>query len=300
MSGQPTFQVASAQVKRLNHGSPPTGSILAPLRCFRRSCSHQLATIFFLQRGQYGETARIILVATTLGSSLSGHTPHNYLPNFQLDHPSPPLLLSLIPLPPTLQPFSFFFFLVMPGDILSKRKIAVLGSRSVGKSSLVIQFIENHFVESYYPTIESTFTKSINYKGVEYDCDIIDTAGQDEYTLLNAKHAIGTHGFVLVYSVASRKSFDMVRVIYDKIAEFSGINQIPCVIVGAKSDLQQSISRQVAQNEGQDLANRHHAAWIESSAKANVNVGEFHSENCPKSPDEVIAHEWNMPHSASL
>ncbi|KAI0959667.1 hypothetical protein AcW1_004430 [Taiwanofungus camphoratus] len=123
---------------------------------------------------------------------------------------------------------------------------------------------------------------------------------QDEYTLLNAKHAIGTHGFVLVYSVASRKSFDMVRVIYDKIAEFSGINQIPCVIVGAKSDLQQSISRQVAQNEGQDLANRHHAAWIESSAKANVNVGEFHSENCPKSPDEVIAHEWNMPHSASL
>jgi len=48
----------------------------------------------------------------------------------------------------------------------------------IGKSSLVIQFIENHFVESYYPTIESTFAKSVNYKGVEYDCDIIDTAGQ--------------------------------------------------------------------------------------------------------------------------
>lgn len=47
-----------------------------------------------------------------------------------------------------------------------------------GKSSLVIQFIENHFVESYYPTIEATFQKSVNYNGVEYDCDIIDTAGQ--------------------------------------------------------------------------------------------------------------------------
>jgi Ras family protein len=86
----------------------------------------------------------------------------------------------------------------MTGDILKKRKIAVLGSRSVGascytipsckraktfndlsgKSSLVIQFIENHFVESYYPTIEATFQKSVNYNGVEYDCDIIDTAGQ--------------------------------------------------------------------------------------------------------------------------
>lgn len=48
----------------------------------------------------------------------------------------------------------------------------------LGKSSLVIQFTENQFIESYYPTIESTHTKSISYKGVDYDCDIIDTAGQ--------------------------------------------------------------------------------------------------------------------------
>ena len=86
----------------------------------------------------------------------------------------------------------------MPGDILKKRKIAVLGSRSVGelgkfiihdfmlippsitsgKSSLVIQFTENQFIESYYPTIENTFTKNVSYKGVDYECDIIDTAGQ--------------------------------------------------------------------------------------------------------------------------
>ncbi|OBZ76613.1 GTP-binding protein rhb1 [Grifola frondosa] len=158
----------------------------------------------------------------------------------------------------------------MPGDILKKRKIAVLGARSVGKSSLVIQYIENHFVESYYPTIESTFTKAINYKGVDYDCDIIDTAGQDEYTILNSKHAIGIHGFVLVYSVTSRKSFDMVQTVYDKIINFCGINSIPCVIVGAKMDLQQQ--RQVAVKEGQELATSHGAAWIETSAKNNVNV----------------------------
>jgi hypothetical protein len=82
--------------------------------------------------------------------------------------------------------------------ILNKRKIAVLGSRSVGmsslripssppihsssgfpgKSSLVIQYAENHFVENYHPTIENTFAKTIKTKGEEYDCDIIDTAGQ--------------------------------------------------------------------------------------------------------------------------
>jgi Ras homolog enriched in brain len=167
----------------------------------------------------------------------------------------------------------------MPGDILKKRKIAVLGSRSVGnsstltisrfhaypyvtttgKSSLVIQFTEDQFIESYYPTIENTFTKSVNYKGVDYDCDIIDTAGQvvftqvlcatithlphhtgkDEYSILNSKHAIGIHGYVLVYSVTSRNSFDMIQIVYDKIINFCGIKEIPCVIVGSKIDLPQ-------------------------------------------------------------
>ncbi|GLB33761.1 putative ras subfamily of RAS small GTPases [Lyophyllum shimeji] len=156
-------------------------------------------------------------------------------------------------------------------DVLKKRKIAVLGSRSVGKSSLIVQFVENHFIESYYPTIESTFTKSVPYKGTEYDCEIIDTAGQDEYSLLGPKHAIGIHGYVLVYSITSRKSFNMVQIIYDKIIDFCGVMDIPCVIVGAKMDLKNS--RQVTPAEGQQLAEANKAAWIETSAKTNVNVG---------------------------
>jgi hypothetical protein len=103
-------------------------------------------------------------------------------------------------------------FLNMPGDILKKRKIAVLGSRSVGefgtltisdvipisyvtttgKSSLVVQFTENQFIDSYYPTIENTFTKSVNYKGVDYDCDIIDTAGQ---VFLSRSYALRMHTY---------------------------------------------------------------------------------------------------------
>jgi hypothetical protein len=35
---------------------------------------------------------------------------------------------------------------------------------------------------------------------------------QDEYSILNNKHAIGIHGYILVYSVASRVSFDMIQV----------------------------------------------------------------------------------------
>ena len=40
---------------------------------------------------------------------------------------------------------------------------------------------------------------------------------KDEYSILNSKHFIGIHGYMLVYSVASTQSFEMVQVIRDKI-----------------------------------------------------------------------------------
>jgi len=43
---------------------------------------------------------------------------------------------------------------------------------------MLIYFIQNDFVDSYYPTIESTYTKNMVYNGVEYECEIIDTPGQ--------------------------------------------------------------------------------------------------------------------------
>jgi len=154
---------------------------------------------------------------------------------------------------------------------LKKRRIAVLGSRSVGKSSLVKQFIDNNFADSYFPTIESTFSKAVAYKGVEYECDIIDTAGQDEFTPINSRHAIGIHGYILVYSITSRDSFNMIQVVYDKIIEFTGHEKIPCVIVGSKCDL--SIQRQVDSRDGEELSSKNDCAWVETSAKNNINIG---------------------------
>jgi GTPase SAR1 family protein len=41
-----------------------------------------------------------------------------------------------------------------------------------------VQFVDGHFVESYYPTIENTFSKVIRYKNQDFATEIIDTAGQ--------------------------------------------------------------------------------------------------------------------------
>ncbi len=41
-----------------------------------------------------------------------------------------------------------------------------------------MQFVDGIFVESYYPTIENSFSKVMKYKGQEFATEIIDTAGQ--------------------------------------------------------------------------------------------------------------------------
>ncbi len=139
---------------------------------------------------------------------------------------------------------------------------------------------------------------------------LLTPRAQDEYTILNSKHAIGIHGYVLVYSVTNRKSFDMVRIVYDKIINFCGMNSIPCVIVGSKIDLPNrcvpssdiavaqsaalsprpaphSLShasfRQVEDDEAKALAKELDAAFVETSAKNNTNVCE--SARFPSFPE---------------
>ncbi|AOW06204.1 P-loop containing nucleoside triphosphate hydrolase protein [Yarrowia lipolytica] len=150
------------------------------------------------------------------------------------------------------------------------RKIAVVGSRAVGKSSMTVQFVEQHFVESYYPTIENQFSKTIVYKGIEYNTEIIDTAGQDEFSIMNQKHLLGVHGYLLVYSVTSRSTFDVLPIIHDKILNATGSSSIPLVIVGNKSDLDSQ--RQVSVEEAKELAASWGGAFVETSARDGTNV----------------------------
>ncbi|KAK4065301.1 hypothetical protein Trihar35433_7421 [Trichoderma harzianum] len=190
---------------------------------------------------------------------------------------------------------------------LKQRKVAIVGSRSVGKSSLAVQFVDGHFVDSYYPTIENTFSKTIQYKGQDYVTEIVDTAGQDEYSILNSKHFIGIHGYMLVYSVSSLPSFEMVQVVREKILNHlvcalpqptfflpsllpqhsdenialltcltpiaqQGTESVPIVIVGNKSDLRPE-QRQVSPEEGKKLSEKFDCGWTEASARYNQNVG---------------------------
>uniref|UniRef100_A0A182VQY5 Uncharacterized protein n=1 Tax=Anopheles minimus TaxID=112268 RepID=A0A182VQY5_9DIPT len=156
-----------------------------------------------------------------------------------------------------------------------QRNVAMMGYRSVGKSSLSIQFVEGQFVDSYDPTIENTFTKKTRIHQTDYEIRLVDTAGQDEYSIFPAQYSMDFHGYVLVYSITSQRSFEVIKIIYEKLLDMMGKAYVPVVLVGNKTDLHQE--RAVPTEEGRKLADSWKAQFLETSAKQNESVSDVFS-----------------------
>lgn len=153
----------------------------------------------------------------------------------------------------------------------------MLGFRAVGKSSLCLQYVDNTFSEVYEPTIDSTFTKPTKFCGHDYIITIYDTEGQDEYSLFSRYDSIHAHGYILVYAVTSRKSFEVIKVIFEKLVNMTGGVDVPIMLVGNKKDLEEE--RIISKEEGQELAKKWKAAFIETSAKNNLSVTDIFNES---------------------
>jgi GTPase SAR1 family protein len=72
----------------------------------------------------------------------------------------------------------------------------------------------------------AAFTKSTRVNSQEYELKLVDTAGQDEYSIFPAQYSMDIHGYVLVYSITSSKSFEVVQIIYDKLLDMTGKVQL--------------------------------------------------------------------------
>lgn len=124
---------------------------------------------------------------------------------------------------------------------LIHRKLAVLGFRAVGKSSLTNSFVTGSFSEAYDPTIESTMSKVIRFRKVHFDTDIVDTAGMDEFSRLSRNASLGVHGYALVFSITSRQSLDMINQVNDVLLNTLGdAPDVPRVLVGSMKDLEEN------------------------------------------------------------
>ncbi|XP_050315346.1 GTPase HRas [Anthonomus grandis grandis] len=152
---------------------------------------------------------------------------------------------------------------------MTEYKLVVVGAGGVGKSALTIQLIQNHFVDEYDPTIEDSYRKQVVIDGETCLLDILDTAGQEEYSAMRDQYMRTGEGFLLVFAVNSVKSFDDIVVYREQILRVKDTEDVPMVLVGNKCDLSAWV---VDMNRARDIAKQYNIPFIETSAKTRMGV----------------------------
>lgn len=152
---------------------------------------------------------------------------------------------------------------------MTEYKLVVVGAGGVGKSALTIQLIQNHFVDEYDPTIEDSYRKQVVIDSETCLLDILDTAGQEEYSAMRDQYMRTGEGFLLVFAVNNAKSFEDISTYREQIKRVKDAEEVPMVLVGNKCDLQQWT---VQMNDARELARQYGIPCVETSAKTRMGV----------------------------
>jgi len=103
--------------------------------------------------------------------------------------------------------------------------------------------------------------------------DIMDTAGQEEYSALRDNYMKTGEGFLLVFSITNHSTFDTTTKLRTNILRLKeGMTDFPIVLTGNKCDLEDE--RLVRKDEAEAQAGQWKVPYIETSAKMNINVNE--------------------------
>ncbi len=153
-------------------------------------------------------------------------------------------------------------------------KVVILGDGGVGKSSLMMRFVNNEFDSQSFHTVGVEFLNKDMLIG-ETVCtmQIWDTAGQERFKCLRTPFYRGTDCCMLTFDVNDAQTFQNIPTWKNEFLHYADVRDpenFPFVLLGNKVDLgHRAVTEQQAL---QWCAENHGMAYFETSAKDNVNV----------------------------
>jgi len=149
-------------------------------------------------------------------------------------------------------------------------KLLLIGDSGVGKTCVLFRFSEDAFNATFISTIGIDFKiRTIELDGKKIKLQIWDTAGQERFRTITTAYYRGAMGIMLVYDITNEKSFDNIKNWIRNIEEHASAD-VEKMILGNKCDMNDR--RQVSKERGEQLAIEYGIKFMETSAKASINV----------------------------
>jgi len=149
-------------------------------------------------------------------------------------------------------------------------KYIITGDMGVGKSCLMMRFIEGKFRENHDITIGVEFgSKKVVNDDQTIKLQIWDTAGQENFRSLTRSYYRAAVGALLVYDVTRRDTFLLLEKWIHEVKENSAAH-LTMLLIGNKSDCEDE--REVSFFEGEQFAKEHGLLFLETSAKTGSYV----------------------------
>jgi Ras-related protein Rab-2A len=157
-------------------------------------------------------------------------------------------------------------------SIIKKLSLVVIGDTGVGKSCLLLQFVDRRFSSVHDLTIGVDFgSRIIDIGNEKIKLQIWDTAGQESFRSIARSYYRDAAGCLLVFDVTRKESFAHLEKWLQETRQFANPN-IAITIVGNKADL--SAKRVVRYEEAKNFATEMGLTYVEASAKSADGVDE--------------------------
>ena len=155
-------------------------------------------------------------------------------------------------------------------------KLLLIGDSAVGKTSLLLRYMNDSFSTTFVTTIGIDFkVKTMSLDAQPVRLQIWDTAGQERFRTITTSYFRGAQGILLCFDLTNRATFEScgswVRQVAEHCSSAGSGSDVALVLVGTKADADRL---QVSEVEAQALAAQHGMRFFATSAKFNSNVSE--------------------------
>ena len=150
-------------------------------------------------------------------------------------------------------------------------KILLIGDSYVGKTSLLLQYIDRECPENHMATIGVEFKDKIvqiNKKNVKLQ--VWDTSGQERYRSITKNFYRNADGVMFICDVTKENTFENIKNWLIDSEQNSNNSNFKKILVGNKIDLQKE--RVIDKEKLENFANKKGMNFYEASAKEGTNV----------------------------